>query len=227
MIAMIADLVSVVIPTYKRRELLRRAVSSVLIQSHENLEILVVGDACPDLKSEDFTDSRVRISNLPENHGEGGAEPRNEAIRRSTGSLIAYLDDDNAWLPDHVSSLLEAKRRSGAAYVFSSMSVDGKDLGFEKPERSGIDTSCVLHDKTLIDVYGPWKDRKAAGYSHDWEFFSRWVLAGEKWACTRKATVLYNADTCGQPAFIRAMAGMAEVKRKRLKRPPSGDRISS
>jgi hypothetical protein len=95
------------------------------------------------------------------------------------------------------------------------MSVDGKDLGFTKPERGGIDTSCVLHDKDLVGRYGFWKDRISGGYAHDWEFFSRWVMAGEKWACTRKPTVIYNADTCGQPAFIRSMAALAQIKRKR------------
>lgn len=210
------DLVSVVIPTYRRRELLKRAVASALAQDHENVEILAVGDACPELHPEDFKDSRVKCWNLQINHGSGGAFPRNEAIRQASGDLIAYLDDDNAWLPDHVSSLIEAKKAAGAAYAFSSMSVDGKDLGFDTPVRGGIDTSCVLHDKALIGRYGPWKDRVVAGYAHDWEFFSRWVSGGEKWVCTHKPTVLYNADTCGQPAFIRAMAGIAEVKRKRL-----------
>lgn len=210
-----SEFVSVVIPTYRRRELLGRAVASVLAQDHKDFEVLVVGDACPELKASDFTDPRVRVSNLAENHGSGGAYPRNEAIRSSTGSLIAYLDDDNAWLPDHLSSLLEAKRAANATFAFSSMSVDGKDLGFTKPERGGIDTSCVLHDKSLVGRYGPWKDRKAGGYAHDWEFFSRWFRGGEKWVCTKKPTVLYNADTCGQPAFIRAMAAVAEVRRKR------------
>lgn len=209
------DLVSVVVPTYRRRELLQRAVASALAQGHVNLEVLVVGDACPDLDPADFTaDSRVRVWNLSENHGSGGAFPRNEAIQMARGALIAYLDDDNAWTPDHLAGLLEAKRNRNASFAFSSMSVDGIDLGFEKPVRGGIDTSCVLHDRSLIDRYGPWKDRIQAGYAHDWEFFSRWVNAGETWACTKRPTVLYNAETCGQPAFIRGMANLAEIKRK-------------
>lgn len=212
------DLVSVVIPTFKRCELLKRAVASALAQDHANLEILVVGDCCPVLDASDFTDPRVHVTNLSVNHGSGGAYPRNEAIRLAFGDLIAYLDDDNAWLPDHLSSLLEAKKAALASYAFSSMSVDGKDLGFTKPERGGIDTSCVLHDKGLVDRYGGWLDRVAGGYAHDWEFFSRWVMGGEKWACTKKPTVIYNADTCGQPAFIRSMAAMAEVERNRKRK---------
>ncbi|MCJ7425493.1 hypothetical protein MUP01_14695, partial [Candidatus Bathyarchaeota archaeon] len=93
-------------------------------------------------------------------------------------------------------------------YAFSSMSVDGKDLKFSEPKPGGIDTSCVLHRKDLILKYGWWKSREEAKiYAHDAEFFGRWK--DERWACTKKPTVIYNADTSGQPEFIRALAAKA------------------
>lgn len=201
-------LVSVVIPTYKRKDLLYRAVQSALHQDYANLEVVVVGDKCPDLAKiiEGPRMPRVRMFNLKKNHGAGGAVPRNHAIAAAGGPLIAYLDDDNVWKTNHVSSLYEALRAADAAYAFSSMEVDGKDLGFSEPKQGGIDTSCILHRMELISKYGPWKDRTEANYYHDWELVSRWVSGGEKWVATRKPTLIYNAETCGQREFLENLA---------------------
>lgn len=194
-------LISVVIPTYQREELLKKALASVAAQDYMNVEAVVIADGCA--KPEDGP--HVRCFTLPRNHGAGGAVPRNYGLMLAAGPLVAFLDDDNSWLPNHLSSLYSEMRRKKASFVMSSMSVDGKDVGFKEPKERGIDTSCVLHHKQLIRKHGWWRDRETAGYAHDWEFFSRWVKAGEPWGATGLPTVLYNADTCGQPEFIRSL----------------------
>lgn len=200
---LIGPLVSVVVPTYCRRELLERAVASALAQNYVNLEVVVVGDCCPELDPARFRgDPRVRIVNLPANHGAGGAVPRNYGIMLAAGQLVAYLDDDNAWLPDHLSSLHQAMTAAGTALGFSSMQVDGRDLGFTEPTYQGIDSSCLLHQKSLIERHGWWKTREEAGYAHDWEFVSRMVDGGVRWTATRRPTLLYNAAGSGQREFL-------------------------
>jgi GT2 family glycosyltransferase len=205
-------LVSVVIPTFDRPELCVRAVRSALAQNWVTLEVIVVGDACPRFAAvmaafED--DPRVRGINLPGNHGPGGAIPRNLGILAAAGEWIAYLDDDNTWDADHVSSVIAAIRATGASWGFSSMRIaDGTDLGFWEPARGRIDTSCVVHAKRLIDAHGPWLSlQETDDYAHDWELFSRWVANGEPWAATRKPTLLYNIDTSRQAAFLQDLAG--------------------
>ncbi|HWF74976.1 MAG TPA: glycosyltransferase family 2 protein, partial [Solirubrobacteraceae bacterium] len=117
-------LVSVVIPTYDNYELMReRAIPSVLAQNYENLEIVIVGDAAPEearAAAESFGDPRIRYYNLdyrgpyPESPEElwmiSGTRPFNEAVRQARGLWIAPLDDDDAFRPHHIASLLSHAR---------------------------------------------------------------------------------------------------------------------
>jgi len=209
----IGPLVSVVVPTYDRAELLKKAVYSILAQDYTNLEVIIVGDKCPTLKPEDWMGilktqvGHARAYNLPTNHGAGGAVPRNYAIMYSAGQWIAMLDDDNTWTPDHLSSLYELARQQNKTWAFSSMQVDGVDMKFTEPKYQGIDTSCILHRRDFIRKHGAWKSREEAGtYAHDWEIFERWVKANEPWACSKKPTLLYNAKASGQEDFLKQKA---------------------
>lgn len=92
---------SVVIPTYNRAELLRQAVQSVLDQTFDNFELIIVDDGSSDTTSEvvaEFDDHR--ISFVLNDHGKGGAGTRNAGIIRSRGEWVAFLDDDDMWLPE-------------------------------------------------------------------------------------------------------------------------------
>ena len=86
------------------------------------------------------------------------------------------------------------------------MQVDGRDLGFSRPKFQGIDTSCILHRRELIEKYGPWQDREQAGYAHDWQLVKRWLDGGESWVATRLPTLKYNAASSGQAAFLNELA---------------------
>jgi len=95
-------LMSVVLPTRRRPELLRRAIDSVLAQQYTNWELLVVddgGDADSRAVADDAADNRIRWMGIM-HQGPGAA--RNMALATASGEIIAYLDDDNvmdpAWL---------------------------------------------------------------------------------------------------------------------------------
>ncbi|WP_063609592.1 glycosyltransferase family 2 protein [Shouchella clausii] len=93
--------VSVVIPTYNRANVLNRAVNSVLNQTYDNIELIVVDDASTDdTKSllESITDKRFKYIKLDKNSK--GKLPRNIGIKNSTGKYIAFLDSDDEWLPE-------------------------------------------------------------------------------------------------------------------------------
>ena len=98
-----APLVSVVIPTRNRSQLLQRAIESVLRQTYDYLEILVIDDASDDDTERviaAFGDTRIRY--MRHTGGGGAAAARNVGIRAATGSVIGFLDDDDEWEPARV-----------------------------------------------------------------------------------------------------------------------------
>jgi glycosyltransferase involved in cell wall biosynthesis len=107
------QLVSAVIPTRNRPELLLRAVRSALGQTHQHLEVVVVIDG-PDPATraalDGFSDPRLRVLELSESHGGSGA--RNQGVEHATGEWVAFLDDDDEWMPTKIEKQLEVAFRS-------------------------------------------------------------------------------------------------------------------
>jgi glycosyltransferase involved in cell wall biosynthesis len=93
-------IVSVIIPTYNRAALLKRAVDSVLGQTYQHFELIVVSDGSTDNTDEvikSFNDNRIRY--LKHGKSRGASAARNTGIKASKGKYIAFLDDDDEWLP--------------------------------------------------------------------------------------------------------------------------------
>lgn len=94
-------LVSVIIPTYNRPLLLKRAISSVLNQSYQDLEIIVVDDCSHEDINKIITDLKSeKITCIRHTKNMGGAVARNTGIKNARGTYIAFLDDDDEWLPE-------------------------------------------------------------------------------------------------------------------------------
>jgi Glycosyl transferase family 2 len=115
--------ISVVIATYNYSSVLYYSVASVLAQTVQDFELIVVGDGCTDDSAEviaAFNDPRIRWHNLPENTGYQ-AVPDNTGWSMARGEFIAYLGHDDLWMPNHLSSLLPALE--GGADLAYSMGV--------------------------------------------------------------------------------------------------------
>lgn len=111
-------LVSVVIPTFNRPELLvSRALSSALGQRCVQLEVVVVLDGeDPQTRAAlaTFSDERLRVLELPTKQGASAA--RNAGVQASQGEWIAFLDDDDEWRPDKLARQLACAQRSRYPY---------------------------------------------------------------------------------------------------------------
>jgi len=103
-----SNLVSVIIPTHNRAVLLDKAIKSILIQTHTNIEIVVVVDACTDgtlsILNKYEHDERFKI--ILSNSNVGGGEARNIGIENASGEFLAFLDDDDSWSSRKISSQL-------------------------------------------------------------------------------------------------------------------------
>ncbi|MDL0121719.1 glycosyltransferase family 2 protein [Halobacterium salinarum] len=95
--------ISVVIPTYNRRDVISRAIDSVLEQTINDFEIVIVDDGSIDETSEVvdlYNDDRIRYIQHEENKGQNIA--RNTGLRAAEGTYISYLDSDDVLLPPHL-----------------------------------------------------------------------------------------------------------------------------
>jgi glycosyltransferase involved in cell wall biosynthesis len=101
-------MVSVLIPTYNRREYLPVALASAVGQDYEKIEILVIRDGGEDISDivNSFSDERIVFLNRDENRGI--PYTLNEGLTRAKGKYICYLGDDDLYYPHHVSTLVNA-----------------------------------------------------------------------------------------------------------------------
>jgi glycosyltransferase involved in cell wall biosynthesis len=101
--------VSVIIPTYNRRAMLLEAVDSVLAQSFESFELIVVDDGSTDGTAEHLTrlEKRIRIERIDHR---GPAAARNRGVELARAPLIAFLDSDDLWSPTKLESQLAFMR---------------------------------------------------------------------------------------------------------------------
>lgn len=99
--------VSVIIPTFNRKKLIQPSLESVIKQTYRNYEIIIVDDASTDGTAEWLAEHypKIHLVCLSKNRGAAGA--RNEGIRKASGSLIAFLDSDDQWLPNYLERQVE------------------------------------------------------------------------------------------------------------------------
>jgi glycosyltransferase involved in cell wall biosynthesis len=142
--------VSVVIPTLRRPKLLLRALRSVLVQTFQQIEVIVVVDG-PDEETiaalEAARDSRLRIFVNPRSLTAAGA--RNVGVSHARGKWIAFLDDDDEWLSDKLEKQIAFARARGAVFVTCLSQVITPTATFIWPEK--IYDNSVPIDEYLFD----------------------------------------------------------------------------
>ena len=103
-----SPLVTAVITTYNRPQLVRRAIKSVLAQTYEPLEIIVVEDGSDSGVEAWLQDKGLHhIQYIRHKDSKGLATARNTGLRHAQGKYVAYLDDDDGWLPEKIALQVE------------------------------------------------------------------------------------------------------------------------
>ena len=97
------DLISIVMPVYNCEKFLNETIVSVLKQTYDNWELLLIDDASTDRSAEiiyKYLNNEKRIVYVKLQENKGAAYARNKGIEYSKGQYIAFLDSDDLWLPE-------------------------------------------------------------------------------------------------------------------------------
>lgn len=154
--------VSVVIPVYGGAQFVADAIASVLSQSDDDVEVIAVDDASPDQSAAiiaSIGDERVRLLRHEQNRGIAAA--RNTGLSAARGELVAFLDQDDVWLPGRLQAQraeLDRRAAGGVGLVFCAVKrreADGRETLMTKrvPERvHELDTRALL-SRLLADNF--------------------------------------------------------------------------
>jgi glycosyl transferase family 2 len=167
--------VAILLPTHNRPDVLGYAIQSALSQTEPDIELLIVGDGCGDETRKviaGFHDPRIRWFDLPKAPLSGYAN-RNVALRQAKGRYIAYAQDDDIMLPDHIAKLVATIESTDTDWVYSRplwCSPDGFVLPIFVNLRNDdefshflttenyIPSSCVLHKRDALERVGFWPE---------------------------------------------------------------------
>lgn len=194
-----SPLVSVIITTHNRPDLLKRTIQSVVKQTYENLEIIVIDDGSEQYAnqmSQEFGDKRIICH--PNTRTKGAYSSRNTGIELATGEFYTGLDDDDSFHPERIAVLM---REYDPKYSFIASNTLITHLNKSHfRERKSIDLNAILwgncvSNQILTKIY---KIRSVSGFdetltsSQDRDLITRMI---GKWSPTlRIIEPLYNLD---------------------------------
>lgn len=173
---------SIIIPCYKTEGTLRETLSSVLSQSYQNWEAIIINDGSPDDLENialEFVDSDQRFKYLKKNNG-GLATARNLGVKVSRGEYILPLDSDNLIRPDFTKKALEVfQQKKNIGVVYSDANFFGSKTGlwevgefskYKLLDENYID-ACAVIKKSLFDKVGGYDENLPYQGHEDWELW--------------------------------------------------------
>ncbi len=182
-------LVSVIIPTYNRADLLGQTLDSITKQTFRDYEIVVIDDGSTDGTHELVADRSEPIRFLEQEH-RGASAARNHAVAEARGALVAFLDSDDLWQPhflEEVAGAVDARPDAALGYSdFRTIDSSGRVLrGHVKRQHGGqvvdrlfesifIHTSCVVARRKVILEAGGFDEQLQA--NEDYELWLRLSL---------------------------------------------------
>ncbi|MFG6147465.1 glycosyltransferase family 2 protein [Halobacillus sp. B23F22_1] len=199
--------VSTIIPTYKRADMIARAVDSILNQTYKNVEVIVVDDNNPDTDYRRTTEAKMkdyegdsRVKYIKHNKNRNGSVARNTGIRHATGKYLCFLDDDDYFFPLKIEKQVKyLKSNPEYKAVYCGWKVGNRTI---HPYRSGdltyeqfignniIDTNMIMIEKNIVEVFGGWDERLKR--NQDVAFILRYFNLGEKIGLVKEALVFID-----------------------------------
>ncbi len=225
-------LVSIVIPTYNRPELLVQTLESIAMQTYSNYEVLVVDDGSPTDDAKKVCERFKDVQYIRSENSGGPARPRNIGIQKSKGDYVAFVDDDDIWLPNKLETqvtILENNPDFGLVHgCCKTIDLEGNpsDIIIGRPgtleEKHGkvslrmvgnwtLMTPTVLLRKKVIDAVGLFnEDMPPIGEDAEFwirsSFFTNFYYLDEPLVLYRKhesISVRRQKDLLGVPRYLK------------------------
>jgi glycosyltransferase involved in cell wall biosynthesis len=215
-----APRVSIVIPNYNGAEFIAETLDSVFAQTFTGYEVIVINDGSPDtgLLKKVLVPYLERIVFIDSDKNYGAASARNTCITEARGSVIAFVDADDIWLPEYLQAQLDFLDKHGFDMVYTDCTLFGRtsrpgfDMRANNPAEGPIVReqfiggkchilpSGVVIKKSEAVVVGMFDETVPT--AEDFEFFMRLIFAGTNIGYQRKCLFRYRISPSSESADV-------------------------
>lgn len=191
-------LVTVVVPTYNRLALVKQAIASVVAQTYNNWELIIVDDGSDDGSSEAIiamNDTRIKVVRML--HFGNIATLRNIGVKAGSGEWLAFLDSDDIWIPQRLEIQLLMLLQHGKRWGYGGFELMNKEM-YTIPNKAGtyrpisgwiveevlateasVSISALMLERTLFGEVGGFNSDAELLYREDYELVIRLALKSE------------------------------------------------
>jgi glycosyltransferase involved in cell wall biosynthesis len=232
---------SVIMATYGRGAHIAASIKSVLAQSFDDFELIVVGDNCADETAQvvaNFGEDRIRWINLPTRWGSQSG-PNNAGIAAARGKVIAYLGHDDIWEPDHLADLArlfnaEPEVDFGVAGMLMYLPTDpivclvtGMFDGDAEKLNHFFPPSGLAHRRSACEAIGLWRKPYEISPPVDADFQLRAAAEGLKFASTQRISVHKFGAAARYLSYLAPSSDEQEAMLLQMQRPDHAETIAS
>jgi len=206
---MVQKMITVIIPTFNRPLLLMEALRSLSLQTFKHFDVIIINDGGSDISN--YTDKwiknlNIQVINLPTNTGVSNA--RNKALEHARGKYVAFLDDDDVFLPNHLEVAIKTLQDENIDFTYSGALVNKErtdilNVKHSTPyKKTYLYSSGYLHIANYIHtgaiVTKNFRNSEVRfdsnfKYCEDWDlWFSLYKKLGYKFKYTNQTTCIYH-----------------------------------
>ena len=219
------DKVSVIIPAFNSEKTITRCINSVLDQTYQNFEVIVINDNSSDnsrKKIESIKDQRIKIINNNKNYGAGIS--RNKGIEISKGSFIAFLDSDDWWMNKKLEKQISFMKDNNLNFSFTSYTAISKNY------KKIIDAPCEVRYEDLLKEnpigcstvvykksFSPEIRMSSIRMRQDWKMWIDFVVLDDVLFGLQSNLTIYNADGGMSKNYLKLLYFQYKFYRTQLK----------
>jgi len=238
-------MVSVIVPTFNRPNLLSNALQSILKQTYQHFEIIVVNDGGMGVENIVSSLNNNNIIYKEHSMNRGLAAARNTGIRLAGGKYIAYLDDDDIFYPNHLETLIGILQTSnykvaytdayrafhvhegkGEKYIVTKKDIPYSfDFDYDKIlVHNYIPVLSIMHERSCLDKVGYFDEMLRT--HEDWDL---WVRMSRKYKFVHKKEITaefawwpdgHSMTSKSRPDFVKTLEIIYQKNKKYIKNKP-------